>query len=88
MKMKIFINPGHTPQADIDAGLDWDVGAAANGLQENIICKNVADLVEKECQKVGIEVAGNFQSMSLYEITDTANATDADIFVSIHCRRI
>ena len=85
MKMKIFINPGHTPQADIDAGLDWDVGAAANGLQENIICKNVADLIEKECKKVGIEVAGNFQSMSLYEITDTANETDADILVSIHC---
>ena len=83
--MKIFINPGHTPQSDIDAGLDWDVGACGCGLQENIICKQVADLIEQECKKVGIGVKGNFQSMSLYAITDTANATDADILVSIHC---
>lgn len=83
--MKIFLNPGHTPQSDIDAGLDWDVGACGCGLQENIVCKQVSDLIEQECQKVGIEVVGNFQSMSLYAITDTANATDADILVSIHC---
>ena len=83
--MKIFLNPGHTPQSDIDAGLDWDVGACGCGLQENVVCKQVSDLIEQECQKIGIKVVGNFQSMSLYAITDTANATDADILVSIHC---
>ena len=83
--MKIFINPGHTPQKDIDAGRDWDIGASGNGLQENIVAKSVADLIQAECANYGIEVAGNFQSMSLYEITDAANATNADIFVSIHC---
>ena len=83
--MKIFINPGHTPQKDIDSGLNWDVGACGCGLQENIVCKQVGDLLAQECQKAGIGVSGNFQSMSLQAITDTANATDADILVSIHC---
>ncbi len=83
--MKIFINAGHTPQVDIDAGLDWDVGACGYGLQENIVAKGVADLIVEECKSAGIEVVGNFQSMNLYDITDKANATDADIFVSIHC---
>ena len=83
--MKIFINPGHTPQSDIDAERDWDIGACGYGLQENIVCKSVGDLIEKECANYNIEVAGNFQSMNLYEITDRANATDADIFISIHC---
>ena len=66
--MKIFLNPGHTPQCDIDSGLDWDVGACGCGLQENIVCKQISDLIEQECQKVGIEVVSNFQSMSLYAI--------------------
>lgn len=85
--MKIFINPGHSPQWEIDtnAPTDPEPGAVANGLQENIIAKSVSDLIEHECKKIAIGVAGNLQSSSLYEITDTANATDADIFVSIHC---
>lgn len=82
---KIFINPGHTPQHDIDNGKDWDVGARGCGLQENIICAEVGQLLEIECKNLGLEVVGNFQSMDLYEITDTANASDADIFVSLHC---
>ena len=83
--MKIFINAGHTPQTDIDAGLDWDVGTCGCGLQENIVAKGVADLIAEECKLTGIEVVGNFQSMNLCDITDKANATEADIFVSIHC---
>ena len=83
--MKLFLNPGHTPQSDIDAGTDWDVGACGCGLQENIVCQSVCNFIEQECKNFGIEVVGNFQSMSLHEITNTANATDADIFVSVHC---
>ena len=82
---KVFINPGHTPQNDIDAGRDWDVGATGNGLQENIVAKNVADLLEVELKKYGVDVVGNFQSMSLYAITYNANATAANVLVSIHC---
>ena len=82
---KVFINPGHTPQNDIDAGRDWDVGAVGNGLQENIVAKEVADLLQEELKNFGVDVVGNFQSMSLYEITANANATTAGVFVSIHC---
>lgn len=81
----IFINPGHTPQRDIDNGTDWDVGACGNGLQENIVCAEVGNLLADECKKIGFNVVGNFQSMSLHEITDVANSSGADIFVSIHC---
>lgn len=85
---KIFINPGHSPQWEIDAGItatEPEPGACCFGLQENIIAASVGALLEKECTKYGIGIAGNLQSSSLYEITDTANATDADVLVSIHC---
>jgi len=83
--MKIFINPGHTPQSQIESGEDWDVGAVGLYENENTCVKAVADLIVAECGKYGIGISGNFQSMSLQEITDAANATDADILVSIHC---
>lgn len=85
---KIFINPGHSPQWELDAGItatEPEPGACCFGLQENIIAASVGALLEKECTKYGIGIAGNLQSSSLYEITDTANATDADVLVSIHC---
>lgn len=83
--MNIFINPGHTPQSQIESGEDWDVGAPGLYENENTCVKAVADLVQAECAKYGIGVSGNFQCMSLQEITGAANTTDADILVSIHC---
>ena len=85
---KIFINAGHSPQWEIDAGIistDPEPGACAFGLQENIISDSVARLLESECRNLGLDVADNFQSSSLQEIVDAANYSGADIFVSIHC---
>ena len=84
--MRVFLNPGHSPQQEVERNVyDAEPGACGNGLQENIVAKSVTDLIAAECERVGIKVAGNLQSSNLYEITDTANATGADVFVSIHC---
>lgn len=85
---KIFINPGHSPQWEIDAGItstNPEPGACCFGLQENIIADSVASLLKTECKNFGLAVADNFQSSRLQEIVDTANYSGADIFVSIHC---
>ena len=85
---KIFINAGHSPQWEIEAGItstNPEPGAVANGLQENIIADNIAGLLETECGSFGLDVVENFQSSSLQEITEWANDSNADIFVSIHC---
>ena len=84
--MKVFLNPGHSPEWEVNQNLeDAEPGACGNGLMENIVAKSVTDLIAEKCKEFGIEIVGNLQSSSLYEITDTANATDADAFVSIHC---
>lgn len=85
---KIFINAGHSPQWEIDAGItstDPEPGACAFGLQENIIAYSVASLLKTECESFGLKVAEVFQSSSLQEIADSANYSNSDIFVSIHC---
>ena len=85
---KIFINAGHSPQWEIDAGItstNPEPGACCFGLQENIIADSVAGLLKSECKSFGLDIADNFQSSSLQEIVDAANYSKADIFVSIHC---
>ncbi len=79
--MKIFLNPGHAPDGNPDPGA---VNRALN-LRESDIAKSIADLVEGYLNAAGVQVVGNLQSDSLGEITDSANASGADIFVSIHC---
>lgn len=79
--MKIFLNPGHAPNGNPDPGA---VNSALD-LRECDIAKTIADLVEGYLNAAGVQVVGNLQSDSLSEITDTANASGADIFVSIHC---
>lgn len=79
--MKIFLNPGHAPNGNPDPGA---VNRALS-LRECDIAKAIADLVEGYLNAAGVQVVGNLQSDSLGEITDTANASGADIFVSIHC---
>ncbi len=83
--MKVFLNPGHTPQWQIDAGLDNDCGTYGNGLYENIIAAEVCELIAAESENFGIKIVDVYQSMNLKDITDVANSTDADIFVSVHC---
>ena len=77
--MKVFLNPGHAPN-----GIP-DPGACGCGLRECDVAKSVADLVEHYLTAAGVEVVGNMQDDDLYTITSVANASDADIFVSIHC---
>ena len=79
--MKVFLNPGHAPNGNPDPGA---VNSALD-LRECDIAKTIADLVEGYLNAAGVQVVGNLQSDSLGEITDTANASGADIFVSIHC---
>nr|DAY40034.1 MAG TPA: Cell wall hydrolase autolysin [Caudoviricetes sp.] len=77
--MKVFLNPGHAPDGNPDPG------ACGCGLRECDVAKSVADLVEHYLVAAGVEVVGNLQDDSLYAITNAANASSADIFVSIHC---
>lgn len=87
--MKVFLNPGHAPGGIPDTGAK----NAETGLRECDVAKNIADLVEKYLVAAGVEVVGNVQSDNLYYDSDyhqpcvcaEANASGADIFVSIHC---
>ena len=79
--MKVFLNPGHAPNGDPDPGAcNYDLY-----LRESDIAKEIADAVEEYLTAAGVQVVGNLQSDSLGEITSMANASDADIFISIHC---
>ena len=77
--MKVFLNPGHAPDGNPDPG------ACGCGLRECDVAKSVADLVEHYLVGAGVEVVGNMQDDSLGSITNAANASDADLFISIHC---
>lgn len=77
--MKVFLNPGHAP------GGDPDPGACGCGLEEHAVAKAIADRVEGYLEAAGVSVVGNLQSDSLGEIAQTANASGADFFISIHC---
>ena len=84
MPVKVFLNPGHSTQWEIDHA-DGEPGACANGLRECDIAKQVTDKLEAALKKWGLEVVGNLQSDDLYKVVDTANASGADLFVSVHC---
>jgi N-acetylmuramoyl-L-alanine amidase len=77
--MRVFLNPGHAPNGNPDPG------ACGCGLRECDVAKSVADLVEHYLTAAGVTVVGNMQCDDLWDITETANASGADIFVSIHC---
>ena len=83
--MKVFINPGHTSEWEIEQGIDNDRGACANGLYENKVAAETGRHLERILSAWGVEVVGNFQCSNLYEIADKANESGADVFVSIHC---
>lgn len=79
--MRAFLNPGHAPNGNPDPGA---VNSALD-LRECDIAKTIADLVEGYLNAAGVQVVGNLQSDSLGEITSAANASGADLFISIHC---
>lgn len=76
--MKVFLNPGHSPNGFPDPG------ACGNGLREADITAMVGRLVDKYLTDAGL-TTHLCQSDSLYQISRSANAWDADVFVSIHC---
>lgn len=91
--MKVFINPGHD--------LDYDSGAVSprTGLRECEVAAHVGALVKHYLEAAGCtcelmqsdNLAPTGEGRSAYAdrqgptVTETANAWDADIFVSIHC---
>lgn len=83
--MKVFLNPGHAP------GIDNGAVNAATGLQEADVALSVGLLVQKYLNAAGVEtellqsdnLAG--ESPDYPCVTATANASGADLFVSIHC---
>lgn len=78
--MKVFLNPGHAPGGHPDPG-------AVNretGLRECDVALAVGESAASYLNAAGVDTE-LLQSDSLEEICEAANASDADIFVSIHC---
>lgn len=83
--MKVFINPGHS------LGCSPDAGCSYNGIKEATICAEIASQLGKLLalnnieyelyQQQGSKLTANQQ---LNKVATVANASKADIFVSIH----
>lgn len=78
--MKVFLNPGHAPNGHPDPGAVNE----ETGLCESDVALAVGKSAASYLNAAGVETE-LLQSDSLYEICETANSSDADIFVSIHC---
>ena len=78
--MKVFLNPGHAPNGNPDPGAVNE----ETGLRECDVALTVGKSAASYLNAAGVETE-LLQSDSLYEICETANSSDADIFVSIHC---
>lgn len=80
--MKVFLNPGH------DRSLDSGAVNPISGLREADVVWNVTveipNSIKSILENAGIEVEV-LQSDSLSEITNSANWSNCDYFVSIHC---
>ena len=79
--MKVFINPGHSPNGKPDPG----ACNSSTGLRECDVALNISNLLKEYLIDAGVEVVGIMQSDSLDDVTDTANASGADLFISVHC---
>lgn len=83
--MKVFLNPGHHP------GIDSGAVNTHYGVQEAYIVRNIGALVGQYLEAAGVNVeslqsdnlAG--ESLAYPEVCGSANESDADLFVSIHC---
>ncbi|MCM0759622.1 N-acetylmuramoyl-L-alanine amidase [Sporomusa sphaeroides DSM 2875] len=76
---KIFINPGHAPGGFPDPG-----AVGPSGLRESDVNADVAAMAADYLRAAGCEVMV-YQSNSLADICNQANAWGADAVVSIHC---
>jgi N-acetylmuramoyl-L-alanine amidase len=76
---KIFINPGHAPGGYPDPG-----AVGPSGLRESDVAVDVGAMVSVYLKSAGCEVIV-YQSDSLQDICDRANAWGADAVISIHC---
>ena len=77
--MRVFINPGHGGQ---------DSGAVGHGMKEDDLNLDIASRIEEGLRAYGFEVVTNrtedrFDSLST--ICTKANASRADLFISVHC---
>lgn len=81
--LKIFINPGHD--------IDLDPGACANGLREVDVALAIGKQVKQIMEGIGYpcEILQsdnlNGETPSKPNVCYTANHSEADIFISIHC---
>ncbi len=78
--MKVFINPGHAPDRYVDPG----AVNSRRGLCESEIAAQIGTRVAGHLRAVGYDVILH-QNESLEGICRAANASGANIFVSIHC---
>ena len=79
--MNVFINPGHAPSGNPDPGAVNE----ETGLRECDVALAVGELVANYLDAAGVGVTNVFQCDSLEEICNQANASGADLFISIHC---
>lgn len=79
--MRVFLNPGHAPNGNPDPGAVNE----ETGLRECDVALAVGDLVAHYLKAAGVGVTNVFQCDSLEEICNQANASGADLFISIHC---
>lgn len=78
--MKVHLNPGHAPGGHPDTG----AVNSESGLRECDVALAVGQSAESYLNAAGVAIE-LLQSDSPEEICEAANASDADIFVSIHC---
>lgn len=78
----VFLNPGHAPNGNPDPG------ACGFGLRESDVAARIANLLMDYLTNAGVGVVGNLQSDSLGAITNVANISGADLFISIHCNGV
>lgn len=78
--MKVFINPGHAPNGNHDPG----AVNAKTGLRESDVVAAVGTYTAQYLINAGV-AATVLQHDDLETICDTANASGADLFISIHC---